>query len=92
MFGVSYFSCMFWAFKKSKGYVFKYADENVLNLPPRNCPNKVDYIDKKGNVIETYDSVKSAAFDLGAPYYSIYKVLRGELKETKDGYRFKINS
>ncbi len=51
--------------------------------------NKVDLIGEKGSVIETYDDVKTAALDLEICYSSIYQILRGDRKKTKDGYCFK---
>ncbi len=72
--------------------LFKYSSGDVSSLPARSCPNRIDLIDKEGNVIETYKSVRVASSDLEIPYHSIYRVLRGEIKETKTGYLFKINS
>ena len=75
----------------TKGYVFKYIDEDLINRPARRCPKKVDHIDKDENVIETYDDTKTAALDLGIPYTSIYRVLYGITKKTKDGHRFRYH-
>lgn len=77
--------------ESAKGFVFKYSNEDVLNRPALKCPNKIDHVDERGNVINTYNSVKEAANDLGISCKSIYKVLCGETKKTKDGYRFRHN-
>ncbi len=77
--------------KSTKGYVFKYANENVPNRPGTKCSKKVDLIDENGNVLETYESVRVASSDLEISYRSIYKVLCGITKKTKDGYRFKYH-
>ena len=77
--------------KSTKGYVFKYSDENVLKRLAIRRPNKVDLIDNKGNVIETYENVIAAASDLEISHYSIYDNLSGKSKKTKDGYCFKYH-
>ncbi len=77
--------------ESTKGYVFKYSDEDVINRPSTKCSKKVDLIDKKGNVIETYESVKAAALDLEIFDKSIYNILCGFVKKTRDGHRFKYH-
>ena len=77
--------------KSTKGFVFKYIDEDLINRSAIKCSNKVDRIDEEGNVIEAYDSVKTASLDLEISYSSIYHVLRGTRKKTKDGYRFRYH-
>ena len=77
--------------ESTKGYVFKYSNENVLNLSSRKCSRGVDLIDEGGNVMKTYESVKAAAFDLGIKYHNIYNILCGARKKTKDDYRFKYH-
>ena len=39
-------------YKRSKGFIFKYSNEDVLNQPSIKYTNKVDLIDEKENVIE----------------------------------------
>jgi hypothetical protein len=77
--------------ESTKGCVFEYATKDILNHPPRRCPDKVDLIDERGNVIEVYGSIRSASLDLEISYSSIYKILRGGKKETQCGYRFKYH-
>ncbi len=77
--------------KSTKGFRFEYVDEDVLNRPALKCPKKVDYFIEDGNIIDVYDSVRSAALDLGISDKSIYNILRGAAKKTKDGYRFKYH-
>ncbi len=77
--------------ESTKGYVFKYSNKDVLNRQPANCPKKVDLIDEKGNIVETYDSVKAIALDLEISDKSIYKILGGTRKKTRDGYIFKYH-
>lgn len=77
--------------KSTKGYVFKYSKEDVLHRPGTNCSKKVDRIDEKGDIIETYENVRKASIELGIAYYSIYSVLGGVNKKTKTGYRFKYH-
>nr|QBK85735.1 MAG: HNH endonuclease [Marseillevirus LCMAC101] len=77
--------------KSIKGYIFEYVDEDTLNRPARRCSIKVDLIDEKGNVIETYDSVRAASFDLVIPCNNIYNVLREVTKKTRDGYCFRYH-
>nr|QBK86138.1 MAG: HNH endonuclease [Marseillevirus LCMAC101] len=74
-----------------KEYVFKYTNEDVLNRLATKCPNKVDLIDENGNVIETYESVRMAAFDLEISHISIYKNLCGNTKKTRDGHCFRYH-
>ena len=77
--------------ESTKGYVFKCVTKDVLIHPSRRCPDKVDLIDKRGNVIKTYESIRSASLTLEISYSSIYKILRGGKKETRNGYRFKYH-
>ena len=77
--------------KSTKGYVFKYANEDVLHRPATKCSKKVDLIDESGNVIKTYESVRAASSDLDISLKSIYNGLLGITKKTKDGYRFKYH-
>ena len=77
--------------KSTKEFKFKYANENVLNQSITRYPNKVDLIDKNGNVIETYKNVKMAALDLEISCNGIYKILCGKTEKAKDGYRFRYH-
>jgi len=77
--------------KSFKGFIFKYSNNDVLNQPSMKYTNKVDLIDEKENIIETYENVKVAASDLGISYHSVYNNLRGATKRTKDGYSFKYH-
>nr|QBK86085.1 MAG: HNH endonuclease [Marseillevirus LCMAC101] len=77
--------------KSTKGFVFKYSNEDVLNPRVKSCPKKVDLIDKKGNIIEVYNSTRAAALDLEIPCGSIYTMLCGTAKKTKGGYRFQYH-
>ncbi len=77
--------------ESTKGFVFRYSNKNLINQPVFRYPNKVDFIDKNGNVIDTYESARAAAVDLGISDKSIYKILCGITKETKSGYRFKYH-
>ena len=77
--------------KSTKGFVFKYSNEDMLNRPPLRYTKKIDLIDERKNVLEVYDSVKVAALDLEISYDSIYKILGGKIKRTKDGYSFKYH-
>ncbi len=77
--------------ESTKGFIFKYANEDVLNRPATKCSNKVDLIDGKGNVLEVYESIRAAALDLEISDQSIYKILCGKTNKTKDGYRFKYH-
>ena len=77
--------------KSTKGFKFEYSNEESLNKPAVKYPNKVDFVDEEGNVIKTYDSVRTTALDLGISDQSIYKILRGITKETKSGHRFKYH-
>ncbi len=76
--------------KSLKGFIFKHSD-NVLNRPSTKQQNEVDCFDEKGNIIETYENVKMAASDLNISCNSIYKILSGVTKKTKDGYSFKYH-
>nr|QBK86186.1 MAG: HNH endonuclease [Marseillevirus LCMAC101] len=77
--------------KSTKKFVFKYANEDAPNQSVAKYPNKVDRIDKNGNVIKTYDSVRVAALALGISYNSIYEILRGDRKETRGGHSFRYD-
>nr|QBK86182.1 MAG: HNH endonuclease [Marseillevirus LCMAC101] len=77
--------------KSTRGYVFKYSDDDVLKRPMRMCSNKVDLVDQNGDVIDSYESVRVAALTLEISYHNIYNVLCGITKKTKDGYRFKYH-
>nr|QBK86091.1 MAG: HNH endonuclease [Marseillevirus LCMAC101] len=76
--------------KSTNGYVFEYVNKDVLNRSLRSS-NKVNLINEKGNVVETYETARAAALDLGIAYYSIYSVLGGVTKKTKDSYRFRYH-
>ena len=77
--------------KSTKGFIFKYANENVLNRPAITCSKKVDFFIEDGNVIDVYDSVKVAALDLGISHHSIYDILSGTTVKSRDGYRFRYH-
>ena len=77
--------------KSTKGFVFEYANKDVLNPRVTKCPKKVDSIDKNGNIIKVYDHARAAALDIGISYSSIHGVLRGTRKQTKDGHRFRYH-
>ncbi len=77
--------------ESTKGFKFEYANKDILNQPVMKCSRKVDLIDEEGNVIETYHNVKEMSNDLGICYKSVYKVLCGVTKKTKDGYRFRYH-
>nr|QBK86003.1 MAG: HNH endonuclease [Marseillevirus LCMAC101] len=77
--------------ESTKGSVFKYSDKDALNQPAMKYTNKVDLVDKKENIIETYKSVRTAAIDLKISYSSIYEILRGDRKKTRTGYRFRYH-
>nr|QBK85694.1 MAG: HNH endonuclease [Marseillevirus LCMAC101] len=77
--------------KSTKGYVFKYANKDVLNRPATKCSKNVDLIDEKGNVIETYESARAASLNLEISDQSIYEILRGKRKKTRGGYRFRYH-
>ena len=77
--------------KNTNGWVFEYSDKDVLNRPSRKYSRKIDLIDEKGNVLETYKSVKSAALDLDISYGVINNILRGKAKKTRKGYRFQYH-
>ncbi len=77
--------------KSIKGYIFKYTNEDALNRPTMKYSRKIDLIDKKGNIIKTYDSVRSASLDMGTSDSSIFVNLRGATKKTKDGYIFRYH-
>ena len=77
--------------KSTKGYIFKYANEDLINRPESNCPKKVDYFIEDGNVIDVYSSVRAAALDLDISYSKIYDILRGGAKKTKEGYQFRYH-
>jgi hypothetical protein len=77
--------------ESTKGFVFKYVDKDTLNRPVTKCPKKVDLIDETGNIIETYQSVRTAAAVLKITCDSIYSILSRKAKKTRDGYRFQYH-
>ena len=78
--------------ESTKGFIFKYANEDVSNRTIGRYPTKVDRIDERENHIKTYESVRAASLDLEISYSCINNVLCGTTKKTKDGYRFKHSS
>ncbi len=77
--------------ESTKGFVFKYSDEDLINRPAVKCPKKIDFFIEDGNIIDVYDSVKDASLDLGISYKSIYNILSGTTEKTRDGYRFRYH-
>ena len=71
-----------------EGYIFKCVTDN---RPAVNYSKSVDFIDENENIIKAYKSVREASLELGIPTYSIYNVLGGIAKKTKDGYCFKYH-
>ncbi len=77
--------------ESTKGCVFKYANEDVINQPALTCSDKIDLINKRGDVIKAYDSIRAAALDLKISYSSIYKILHEYKKNPFLGYRFRYH-
>ncbi len=75
-------------YKSTGGFIFTYSDKELIDLPVIHS-KEVFLVDSEGGVIETYEDVKAAAFDLKISCDSIYRVLNGKRKKTRGGYYFR---